>query len=55
MAVHQYVAISWVKALDGLLFETAFDFKRFKPRQSEAVMRLVDLEIILEFYILFLY
>ena len=40
-----YVAISRVKSLDGLLFEEAFVFERFRPRKTDTKdMRKRDIE-----------
>jgi hypothetical protein len=40
-----YVAVSRVKALNGLLFEEAFNYERFRGKQSETMqMRIADVE-----------
>ncbi|KAN0079069.1 hypothetical protein V8E54_005582 [Elaphomyces granulatus] len=40
-----YVAVSRVKSLGGLLFEEAFDFERFRSRESDTMrMRREDTE-----------
>jgi hypothetical protein len=37
-----YVAVSWVKTLDGLMFEESFDLARFQNKPSKTVQLMSD-------------